>query len=376
MKLFIEENIMNQDLNVELLAEHFTVSLAQLHRKIKSLTGSTPNNIIKSVRLKKAYRLIREGGMRVSEAAYQIGFNDPNYFTSCFKKEFGENPSQISSLKESSDPTNPIANTSISAIKIAEHGLSNEQMPLLIIAEDNDEMRDYISLEFRSKYRVIAVSDGDKAYEKVIHEIPDIIISDIMMPGIDGNELCRRIKTDERTSHIPIVLLTAKTSDENTLEGLENGADDYIPKPFNISILKARVTNLYQSRLLLRQKFIKAPEASVKEISPSVHDERFLKKAYEIVEKYIIDPKFDVQLFSSELGMSRAQLYRKIHAVSGKSVNEFIRIVRLKKAAKLLANSDSTISEIVEKVGFNSFAYFTKCFKEYFGATPSQYKMN
>ncbi|HEY4786586.1 MAG TPA: helix-turn-helix domain-containing protein, partial [Bacteroidales bacterium] len=202
----------------------------------------------------------------------------------------------------------------------------------------------------------------------------DIIISDIIMPGMDGIELCRRIKTDERTSHIPIILLTARDSEENTIEGFENGADDYIPKPFNISILKVRVKNLYQSRSLLRNKFISEPEASVKEISPSKQDERFLKKAYEVVEKYIEDPDFDVHQFSSELGMSRAQLYRKIDAVSGQSVHEFIRIVRLKKAADLLADSNLTVSEIVSKVGFNSFAYFTKSFKDYFGVTPSQYK--
>jgi YesN/AraC family two-component response regulator len=225
-----------------------------------------------------------------------------------------------------------------------------------------------------SQYRILAASDGNTAFEKAISEIPDIIISDILMPGMDGIEMCRRLKTDERTSHIPIVLLTARTSDENTLEGPENGADDYIPKPFNASILKVCVNNLYQSRLLLRKIFIKEPEALVTKISPSVPDERFLKRAYEIVEKYLIDPNFNVQLFSSELGMSRAQLYRKIDAVSGQSVNEFIRIVRLKKAAELLVNSNSMISEIVEKIGFNSFAYFTKSFKEYFGVTPSKYK--
>jgi len=195
-----------------------------------------------------------------------------------------------------------------------------------------------------------------------------------MMPGVDGIELCRRLKTDERTSHIPIILLTAKNTEQDTLDGLEKGADDYIPKPFNIAVLKARVKNMYQSRLILRSKFMKEPEATVKEISPSRQDERFLKKAYEIVEKYIEDPDFDVQIFSSELGMSRAQLYRKIDAVSGQSVHEFIRIVRLKKAAELLISSNIPVSEIVSKVGFNSFAYFTKSFREYFGVTPSKYK--
>jgi DNA-binding response OmpR family regulator/signal transduction histidine kinase/ligand-binding sensor domain-containing protein len=380
LKFYIEENMINQDLGVELLSKHFAVSLAQLHRKIKSLTGSTPNNLIKSIRLKRAYHLIREGGLRVSEAAYQTGFSDPNYFTICFKKEFGENPSQI--VPSSIDSNNfnlsettklePTPNTSVNTD--AGTSVNNDQIPLLLIAEDNDEMRNYISDEFKSRYKIIAVPEGNTAYEMAINKIPDIIISDIMMPGIDGVELCRRLKTDERTCHIPIVLLTAKNTEESTIEGLENGADDYISKPFNMSILKVRVNNLLQSRLLLRKKFIKEPDASVKEISPSAADERFLKKAYEIVEKHLIDTDFDVQLFSSELGMSRAQLYRKIDAVSGQSVNEFIRIVRLKKAAELLLNSDLQISEIVEKVGFNSFAYFTKSFREYFGVTPSQYK--
>jgi DNA-binding response OmpR family regulator/signal transduction histidine kinase/ligand-binding sensor domain-containing protein len=378
LKLFIEENIMNQDLSVELLSKHFAVSLAQLHRKIKSLTGSTPNNLIKSIRLKKAYKLIKEGGFRVSEAAYQTGFSDPNYFTICFKKEFGENPSQIAiSVKDANH---------ITSVETPEHDSSwnhslkatiekdpnVDDLPLMLIIEDNEEMRSYILNEFKPQYGVLAASDGNTAYDLAINEIPDIIISDIMMPGMDGVELCRKLKTDERTSHIPIILLTAKSSDESTLEGLENGADDYILKPFNISILKARVNNIYQSRLLLRDKYKKEPEATVKEFS--LVDERFLKKAHEIVEKYLAKPDFDVQLFSSELGLSRAQLYRKIDAVCGQSVHEFVRIVRLKKAAELLTNSNVPISEIVEKVGFNSFAYFTKSFKEYFGVTPSKYK--
>jgi DNA-binding response OmpR family regulator/signal transduction histidine kinase len=378
LKLFMEENIMSQDLGVELLSEHFAVSLAQLHRKIKSLTGSTPNNLIKSFRLKRAYRLISEGSLRVSEAAYQTGFSDPNYFTICFKKEFGENPSKIATLRDTgvvfSEISKPETSQDSSAKTIFPSDKNPDRPPLLLIAEDSEEMRGYISDEFKAQFRIMAVSNGNEAYDKAITEIPNIIISDIMMPGMDGIELCRRLKSDERTSHIPIVLLTARNSEENTLEGLENGADEYISKPFNTLILKVRVNNLYQSRLLLQKKFLKEPEASIKEISPSLPDERFLKKAYEIVEKHIIDPEFDVQLFSTELGMSRAQLYRKIDAVSGQSVHEFIRIVRLKKAADMLVGSNMPISEIVEKVGFNSFAYFTKSFREYFGITPTQYK--
>ncbi len=380
LKLYIEKNLMNSEMSVELLATHFAVSLAQLHRKIKALTGTTPNNLIKSIRLKKAYHLIKEKGFRVSEAAYQSGFSDPNYFTVCFKKEFGENPSQIETSKKDSTDSSIFKNINKASIikntlnKNDEEGQNREQLPLMLIAEDNQEMNSYISAQFKTQYRVIAAYDGNTAYEKAFKEIPDIIISDIMMPGLDGVELCRRIKNDERTSHIPFVLLTAKNTDESTIEGLEQGADDYISKPFNNTILKTRVRNLYQSRLLLRNKFKNEPEATVKEISPSSSDERFLKKAYEIVEKYLSEPNFDVQLFSSELGMSRAQLYRKIKGVSDQSVNEFVRIVRLKKAADLLLEPGFQISDIAEKVGFNSFAYFTKSFKEYFGVTPSQYK--
>jgi DNA-binding response OmpR family regulator len=378
LKLFIEENMLSQDLSVELLSEHFSVSLAQLHRKIKALTGSTPNNMIKSIRLKRAYKLIREGGLRVSEAAYQTGFSDPNYFTICFKKEFGENPSQITnSAQYTKDASNLNANTNDlkdNIILNANNEDQDDQLPLMLIAEDDEDMLSYITSEFKSKYKIITTYNGNFAFDQATNEIPDIIISDVVMPGINGIELCRKLKTDERTSHIPIVLLTVKDTDENILEGIENGADDYISKPFNISILKARVKNLYQSRLLLRNKFIHEPEATVKDLSLSIPDERFINKAYEIVERNLINTDFDVQLFASELSISRSQLYRKIEAVSGQSVNEFIRIVRLKKAAYLLLNSNYSISEIVEKVGFNSFAYFTKSFKDYFKVTPSQYK--
>jgi DNA-binding response OmpR family regulator/signal transduction histidine kinase len=386
LKLFIEENIMNQDLNVELLSGHFSVSLAQLHRKMKSLLGSTPNNLIKSIRLKKAYKLISEEGMRVSEAAYQAGFSDPNYFTTCFKKEFGQNPSQIPFKKELNKMTHfevfqhdKIDFNISGQHKSLQANISEAQninkSPLMLVVEDNENLRNYISNEFKSHYRIITIADGESAYHQAINEIPDIIISEIIIPGIDGLELCRRLKTDERTSHIPIILLTAKNSEENVIEGLENGADDYISKPFNVSILKSRVKNLCQSRVILHNKFIQESNASVKEISSSLIDERFLKKAFEIVEKNIADPAFDVQILSSELGMSRAQLYRKINAVSGQSVNEFIKIIRLKKAAELLLNSNLSISEIVSKVGFNSFAYFTKSFRVYFGVPPSQYKL-
>ena len=194
-----------------------------------------------------------------------------------------------------------------------------------------------------------------------------------MMPGMDGHEVCRTLKHDERTSHIPIVMLTARSSEQHTIEGLESGADDYIAKPFSSAILGIRIKNLIESRILLRKKFVKEPFAPIKEISPSKIDEKLFDKAYAIVEKNLDNPNFDVIHFAHEIGMSRTQLYRKINAISGQSVKEFIRTIRLKKAAELLLAKDKNITEIAYTVGFNSLSYFTMSFTEYFGVNPSKY---
>ncbi|HSR16991.1 MAG TPA: helix-turn-helix domain-containing protein [Ignavibacteriaceae bacterium] len=168
-------------------------------------------------------------------------------------------------------------------------------------------------------------------------------------------------------------MLTAKSSEQHTIEGFESGADDYIAKPFSSAILKVRIKSLIDSRELLRKKFIKDPFAAIKDFSPSKTDEALLKKAYAIVEKNLSNPDFEVSDFAYEIGMSRTQLYRKINAVAGQSVKEFIRIIRLKKAAELLVTSDMNINEIADKVGFGSQSYFTTSFTEYFGINPSKY---
>jgi len=234
-------------------------------------------------------------------------------------------------------------------------------------------MRFFIKNELRGTYRFSEAHNGTVGVEKAFKEIPDIIICDIMMPGIDGYEVCRILKQDERTSHIPFIMLTAKSSEQHTIEGLESGADDYIPKPFSSAILHARIKNLINSRMLLWKKFIKEPFAPIKDISPSKVDERLFKKAYDLVEINLNNPDFDVLDFSHGLGMSRTQLYRKIHAISGQSVKEFIRVIRLKKAAELLLLREKNISEIAFVVGFNSLSYFTTSFTEYFGMNPTKY---
>jgi signal transduction histidine kinase/ligand-binding sensor domain-containing protein/DNA-binding response OmpR family regulator len=249
----------------------------------------------------------------------------------------------------------------------------SDKYPKVLVVEDDTDMRLFICSELREKFNIVEAHNGMVALDKSFQEIPDAVICDVMMPGMTGYEVCRTLKHDERTSHIPVILLTAKSSEQHTIEGLESGADDYITKPFSVAILKARIKNLIESRVLLRKKFVKEPFAPIKEVLPSKTDEKLFNKAYSIVEKNLNNTDFDVNDFASEIGMSRTQLYRKIHAISGQSVKEFIRIIRLKKAAEMLQTSESNISEIAYTVGFNSLSYFTTSFTEYFRMNPSKY---
>jgi DNA-binding response OmpR family regulator len=248
-----------------------------------------------------------------------------------------------------------------------------KHVPNILIIEDNPDMRLFIKNEFSDTYKVTEAHNGTVGLEKALEEIPDAIICDIMMPGINGYEVCQKLKNDDRTSHIPVLMLTAKSSEQHIIEGFESGADDYVAKPFSSAILKVRIKSLIDSRELLRKKFLKEPFAAIKDFSPTKNDEELLKKAYSIVERNLSNPDFEVKDFAYEIGMSRAQLYKKINAVAGQSVKEFIRIIRLKKAAELLVNSDMNISEIAYHVGFASQSYFTTSFTEYFGINPSKY---
>ena len=250
---------------------------------------------------------------------------------------------------------------------------AQKNLPKILIIEDNADMRLYIKNEFQKNYIISEAHDGIVGLKKAFEEIPDAIICDIMMPGKDGFEVCKTLKNDEQTSHIPILILTAKSSEQHTIEGFESGADDYVAKPFSSPVLKARIKNLIDSRNLLRKKFINDPFASLSEISPSKIDEKLFQKAYSIVEKNLNNPDFDVNLFASEIGMSRTQLYRKLHAISGQPVKEFIRVIRLKKAAELLVTTENNITEVAYNVGFNSLSYFTTSFTEYYGMNPTKY---
>ncbi|MDR0412607.1 MAG: response regulator [Dysgonamonadaceae bacterium] len=251
--------------------------------------------------------------------------------------------------------------------------LSDKNRKIILIAEDNKDVRDYIASNFRSEYRVVEAENGKEAYERAIKYIPDIIISDLLMPVMGGDAFCKKIKKDERTSHIPFILLTAVTSRESEKESLKAGADDYITKPFDVNILKLKVDNLLSLRDTLRDKyrndFLMQP-SPVTLISP---DEKFLKKAVDIIEQNISNEDYDIETFASDIGVSRMQLYRKLEALTSMTVKEFIRNIRIKRAAQLLEQNKANVSEIIYQVGFRDLAYFRKCFREQYGTSPSEY---
>lgn len=249
----------------------------------------------------------------------------------------------------------------------------SSQERLILIVEDNMELRNYLRDVLENEYSVVVAENGKEGYDLAVKKIPDLIISDIMMPVMDGNEFCTRIKEDVRTSHIPFIMLTAVAGDEAKLSAFKKGIDDYITKPFNIDLLLLRIQKQLDQRDMYRKKFQKYVEINPGDIEVSTLDQNLIKKAIAFVEKNIAEPDFSVEDLSQELGMSRVYLYKKLLAITGKTPTEFIRIIRLKRAVQLLEKSDLSVSEIAYSVGFNNPRYFTKYFKEEYGVLPSLY---
>ena len=250
----------------------------------------------------------------------------------------------------------------------------NKKYPLILIVDDNDDFRLFMRDSLQSKYRVKEASDGKKAWEIIPALQPDIIVSDVMMPEMDGNELCRLVKTDIRTSHIPLILLTARSAKEQKIEGLESGADDYITKPFDFDILTLRIKKLLQLQQNRQQNFKKQMEVAPSKITITSLDEKLIKKAIQYVEENISRSDLSVEELSQELGMSRVHLYKKLLSITGKTPVEFIRLLRLKRGAQLLRESQQSIMEISYQTGFSNPKYFRKHFKKEFGILPSDYQ--
>lgn len=251
--------------------------------------------------------------------------------------------------------------------------LPSMQNCTLLVVDDNPDLLSFLHDLFAQNYRVVCASNGQEALQLLAEEPADLIISDVMMPGMDGFELCGRIKKTLSTSHIPVMLLTAKVAMEDHIEGLETGADIYIEKPFSAEVLKAQVRSLLENRERLRRNYSNTPSMPIAAVATSAMDEEFLARMSGIIESNMTNPEFSVEALAQELCMGRSNFFAKVKGISGMTPNDMIRIIRLKKAAELFAGGENCISDVCFRVGFSSPSYFAKCFQIQFGVSPTEY---
>jgi len=247
---------------------------------------------------------------------------------------------------------------------------SNQDLPLILLVEDNIPLLNFMVSLLEDKYKVITSKDGEAGIKMALDKIPDLIITDLMMPKKNGIALCNQLKIDEKTSHIPIIMLTGKTDLENEIAGLQSGAEEYVTKPFNPKTFQIRIDNILTTRNKLREHYNKENVFKPKDIAFTSTDEKFLIKVEGILNTHLQDSNFSAEKFSNLLGMSRMQLHRKLIALTGQSTTAFIRLERLKQAQKLLQKSGITVAEVAYTTGFNTPSYFIKCYKNTFGKTP------
>ena len=255
--------------------------------------------------------------------------------------------------------------------QISDNKINNKKT--ILVVEDNSELRNYLKNELKKDYKVKMAINGEEGLQMAIKFIPDIIISDVMMPIMDGFEMCEKIKSDLRISHIPLLMLTAKGMLIDRVKGIDSGADVYLNKPFNMNILKSHLNQLINSRQILFNKYYNGVSENELKNTTSI-DKQFITNILEYVHENINDPALNVENLADELLISRSKLYRKIKALTGLTANEFIKKIRLEKAKQFLENSDYSISEVSFKVGFSSPSYFTKCYKMQFGILPTNVK--
>jgi YesN/AraC family two-component response regulator len=247
------------------------------------------------------------------------------------------------------------------------------EKPQLLIIEDNDDLRMYLVKELGKSYQIHQAEDGKSGLSLARDLTPDLIVSDIVMPKLDGIELCKEVKSDIRTSHIPVILLTAKSSVNAQIEGTKTGADAYLTKPFNIELLHSKIEQLIHSRRKLFKQFSQEAYILPKELSNNKLDQHFLEKIIYYIEDKVNKTDLSVEDLASYLAMSKGHTWRKVKSLTGLTTNEFIRTVKLKKAVKIMEESNLNISEIAYRVGFSSPAYFTKCFRMQYGKSPTAF---
>jgi CheY-like chemotaxis protein/AraC-like DNA-binding protein/nitrogen-specific signal transduction histidine kinase len=257
------------------------------------------------------------------------------------------------------------------------HGKIEQEKPILLVVDDHAEMREFIGEIFDSRFQVIYADRGEDALEQANIYLPDLVITDWMMPGMSGVNLCRALRQNPKTNHIPIVILTSKSSQESQIEGMQSGADDFISKPFNADILEIRVNTLLEAKDRLRKNWQKQMiHQELSEGKMPIFEDAFLVKATQLIIDHLGDPDFDVEDLEKGLDMSKMQLYRKLKNLTSLAGNEFIRSIRLQQAKILLETAQLNISEIAYQVGFNDPAYFTRAFKKQYGRTPKSFINN
>jgi len=282
-------------------------------------------------------------------------------------------PDQIPSDTILPDPIVPYQTQSdVSIANTPGNGNEPNEKPWVLIVEDHAEMREYIFESIQNQYRVIQASNGSEGFTRAEELIPDLVISDIMMPEMDGGEFCEKIKASEKTSHIPVILLTAKADVNDRIMGLETGADDYLLKPFNAEELRIRIKNLIDNRRVLRQKFSSNSIITPGEISVTPRDASFMEMLLSLVDENMANIDFSVEDLGKEAGMSQSQLHRKLKAIVNMSANQFIRSVRMQRAMDLLQNSAGNIADVAFMVGYDDPGYFSKSFRKFYGKLPSE----
>ncbi|WP_439559673.1 hybrid sensor histidine kinase/response regulator transcription factor [Dyadobacter sp.] len=253
-------------------------------------------------------------------------------------------------------------------------GTPGRKRPVVLLVEDNDEFRNYLKEVLGREYQILEAANGKLGLNATLEHVPDLIVSDVMMPEMDGIELCKTIKTDRRISHIPVILLTAKAEEEQQLQGYQTGADAYVTKPFRLDILQVRIRNLIRQRDQLQKQFQQHIQVRPSEVQVRSLDEEFINKAIGVVEDNLANPEYTVEELSDAMSMSRVYLYKKINSLTGKTPIEFIRIIRLRRAAELLEKSQLSVSEIAYQIGFNNPKYFARLFKEEYNVLPTEYR--
>ena len=288
-------------------------------------------------------------------------------------------PKEINHMRTETDANNEAVEEivtlhNVKAVRDVDAEENNDGALTILVVEDNEDLLHYLKTELSTKYNVLVAPDGSQGLEIALAEYPDMIISDVMMPGIDGNELCRRVKSDFATSHIPVLLLTAQSSVDNTIKGLQMGADLFVSKPFNIEVLMAQIEGLFENRKRVFNKDNNDPAAEVKNLSLNKMDEEFLQNSIRLVELHLSDTDFNVEALSYELHMNRKQLYVKLKALTNQNPVDFIKNIRLSKAVKMIKEENLSLSEIAYVTGFSSPSYFNRAFRKKFDMAPGDFK--